>query len=268
VIDTHCHLTSKHLWPRVDQVIADAEQAGVDRMISVGITPGDSRRAATLATERSNIFSSVGGHPLHALECVDHEELQSVFRELAPLPQVVALGEMGLDKHYDEPPLEDQRRLFRWQLELICELDAAGSQAGGCKPIIIHNRKATDETLSMIRDSGIAGDRFVFHCFTGASAELDQILAIGAMISFTGITTFKNAKDIAACAGRMPMDRIMIETDSPYLTPDPHRKIFPNEPKFVKHVADCIAMQKDMSAQDFVAAVDGNAERFFGLPAN
>ena len=132
-------------------------------------------------------------------------------------------------------------------------------------PIVIHSRQATQRLLSVLEASGIPGTRFVFHCFTGDDAELDSILTFGAMISFTGIVTFANARNLATSAARVPIDRLMIETDSPYLTPDPHRKVRPNEPRFVPFVAEFLAVQRGVEKHVFVEAVDENAVRFFGL---
>lgn len=264
MIDTHCHLTFKAFRGRVDEIVDNAAAAGVDRMITVGITPDDARNAHALAQQHDNVFSTVGVHPHYADQVTDRDELATVLTELAAEPSVVALGEMGLDYHYDDPPVADQKRAFTWQLDLIAGLDATGASGSG-KPIIIHNRKATDDVVAMIRASSIPGERFVFHCFTGSSGELDQILELGAMVSFTGITTFKNAKEVATCAARMPDDRIMVETDAPYLTPEPHRKVWPNEPRYVVDIARFIAEQRGQDIEAFIAMVDANAERFFAL---
>lgn len=257
MIDTHCHLTYDGLAERIDDVIAAANAHGVDRMISVGTTPEDARRAIELSDRLPCVFATAGIHPHYALHVNDADAAVAEVERLCRLANVVAIGEMGLDKHYPDPPLDDQRRIFAAQLAVARNNDL---------PIIIHNREATDDTLAMIRDSGVPGERFVFHCFTGEGRELDAILAIGAMVSFTGITTFGSAKSIAASATRMPIDRIMIETDSPYLTPEPHRKVRPNEPQYVRCVAEFIARERGMRTAAFVDAVDANAERFFKLP--
>ncbi|MCC6581519.1 MAG: TatD family hydrolase [Phycisphaeraceae bacterium] len=257
MIDTHCHLTYEPLLGRVEDVVAQAKRAGVDRMISVGTSPDDARLALGLTRRFDNIWSTVGVHPHYSDKWLDRGAVDAVIDELAAEPRVVALGEMGLDRHYPDPPMEVQCRALSWQLE------AAHRHAQ--LPIIIHNREATDETLAILRDSGLAPSRFVFHCFTGRLDELEAILAFGAMVSFTGITTFPSATYIADAAARMPLDRIMIETDSPYLTPEPHRKVRPNEPKYVADVAAFIARRRDMAPADFVATVDANADRFFRL---
>lgn len=263
MIDTHCHLTYDGLHERVDEVLAAARAAGVDRMIVVGTTPEDAAKAVALAEKHDELYATVGLHP-HYAEAgpAGDETLQATLaamRELTKRPKVVAVGEMGLDWHYPDPPADVQRQAFGKQLEVAAGL---GDDA---LPIIIHNRKATNDVLAMIRESGIPGQRFVFHCFTGDSSEIDKILAIGAMVSFTGIVTFNSARDVAEASDRVPMERLMVETDSPYLTPEPHRKVRPNEPRYVVEVARFLAARRGMSFDDFVETVDANADRFFRL---
>ena len=286
MIDTHCHLTYDGLIERVDSVLAAAAAAGVDRMISVGTTPEDAQRACDLAQRKSQVYFAVGLHPHYAKEWSDHDVVAAAIRRLSQHEKCVAIGEMGLDRHYPEPPMEIQKSAFESQLGVILGLDmieAAFDQIVDSHPqppapirpplrrsakqkaIIIHNREATDETVGMIRNSRIPGDRFVFHCFTGSSEELDKILDLGAMVSFTGIVTFKNAADLAKCAARVPGDRIMIETDSPYLAPEPYRKVRPNEPRYVADVARFLAKIRGEEEIAFIAKVDANAVRFFGL---
>lgn len=260
MIDTHCHLTYDGLHERVDEVLAGAARAGVDRMISVGTTPADAAKAAALARRKPNVYFTAGLHPHYAQGYTDKAALLDALREKLAEPKCVALGEMGLDRHYPDPPFDLQRRVFGWQLEL-----ASGPSAYP-GPIVIHNREATDDTLAALTASGIAPSRFVFHCFTGSAEELDAILGFGAMVSLTGIVTFASAKALAKASDAIPLDRLMIETDSPYLTPAPHRKIRPNEPRFVADVAHFLAARRGMTRDAFAAAVDANAERFFGLP--
>jgi TatD DNase family protein len=258
MIDTHCHLTYDGLHERVDDVIAAAGEAGVDRMISVGTTPADAEKARALAARKANIYFTAGLHPHYAEGYGDKAALLDSLREKLADPKCVAIGEMGLDRHYPDPPIDVQRRVFEWQLELAAE-------EGFNKPIVIHNREATGETLSVLSASGIAPGRFVFHCFTGTADELDAILTFGAMVSLTGIVTFSSAKDLAQASDAIGLDRLMIETDSPYLTPTPYRKVRPNEPRYVAEVAGFLAQRRKLSLHEFTAAVDANAERFFGL---
>ena len=258
MIDTHCHLTYGPLFDRLDEVLKGAAAAGVDRMITVGTSPGDAQRAVTLAASHAHIYATVGVHPHYAAQWADVDGLEATLERLLEHPRVVAIGEMGLDRHYDDPPLEIQRRVLRLQLEIAGRVSAT-------MPIIIHNREATDEVLEILRRSGLAPNRFVFHCFTGSAEELEAILAFGAMVSFTGVVTFQNARALACSAATVPMERIMVETDAPYLTPEPHRKRRPNEPRFVTFVAEHLASQRSMNPATFIAQVDANAERFFGI---
>ncbi len=258
MIDTHCHLTYPGIFERLDEVLAAAAAAGVHRMVSVATTPVDALEALRLAERYPQVYATVGVHPAHADEYDERDEYMLGIRQIAPFiahPRVAAIGEMGLDKHYNDPPMDIQRRVFAYQLDLAKTIST--------RPIIIHNREATDEVLGMIHDSGLPGDRFVFHCFTGSAGELDRVLDLGAWVSFTGIVTFKSAADLAATSDRVPLDRLMVETDSPYLTPEPHRKVKTNEPRYVTDVARFLAARRGMAYEDFERAVDGNAERFF-----
>lgn len=265
MIDTHCHLTYEGLFERLDNVVADARGAGVDRMVSVGTSLTDSERAATLARQRPGVYATAGVHPGHSAEVTDLDALAPALNALLDCPGVVALGEMGLDRHYPDPPLDAvQRPVFAAQLELM----ARRATRGDGLPLVgvIHNREATGDTLAMIADHRVNAARLVFHCFTGSIKECEQVLGAGAMVSFTGIVTFGGAREVARASDAVPLERLMIETDSPFLTPAPHRKVRTNEPKYVPHVAAFLARRRGMALDDFVAAVDGNAERFFGLP--
>ena len=257
MIDTHCHLTFPELYEQLDTVLADAADAGVDRMISVGILPDDTRRAIGVAQRFDNVFATAGIHPHYADRFADRTAVIETLRELASDPQVFAVGEMGLDKHYPDPPIEHQVRLLEWQLEAVAELDL---------PVVIHNRKATEQALEILNASGVVPARCIFHCFTGTARELDAILSFGATVGFTGITTFKNTTDIADCAARTPIDRLLLETDSPYLAPEPHRKIRPNQPCYVRDIARFIAKRRGISEQDLTRQTDANACRLFRLP--
>lgn len=261
MIDTHCHLTYEPLASDQQNVLARARAAGVIAMISVGTSPDDASQAVALAQREKDVFATVGLHPHYARQWTDRARVVETMRALAQQPKVVAFGEMGLDKHYPDPPLAEQRRIFEWQLSIAAELKSFRG------PLVIHDREATDETLSMLGAMGISGGRCIFHCFTGNEAEVEKVLQFGANVGFTGIVTFRNATDVAAAAKRVPLDRLLIETDSPYLTPEPHRKVRPNEPRYLPHVAQFLARQRDMAPEDFVAAVDSNARRVFNLPA-
>ena len=163
MIDTHCHLTDPRLRDRLDEVLAAAADAGVTGMISVATTPADAQAALAIAQAHPHVYATVGVHPLHAAAYDEDEEFYARIGEISPFighPDIVAIGEIGLDRAHDDPPLDVQRRTFARQLELAKTLTRL--------PIIIHNRDATDDTLAMLREAGLPGDRFVFHCFTGA----------------------------------------------------------------------------------------------------
>jgi len=256
MIDTHCHLSSNPLFKHVEAVIARAQDAGVHHMISVSTSIPNARQAIELARQFPCVDATVGVHPHEAAHCTDRPAVIEPIAELSHDPATVAIGEIGLDTHYPDPPLPDQQRLFEWQLQAAADTDL---------PIIIHNRQATDHVLAMIRAWGIPADRFVFHCFTGSPDELSPILDFGAMVSFTGIVTFKNAAQLAQSAVTVPLDRLMIETDSPYLTPHPHRKIHPNEPAYLPFISDFLANQRQIDPSEFIQLVDANAKRFFNL---
>ena len=260
MIDTHCHLTYKPLHQQLSEVLARAAGAGIDQMICVGTSPDDARLAAALAREHEPIYATVGIHPHYAHQWTDKVFITEAVQQLTLMPKVIALGEMGLDYYYPDPPRADQRRAFEWQLNLAADLVIQKPL-----PLIIHNRQATHDVIDMIKASGIPGQKFVFHCFTGTAKELDAVLDLGAMVSFTGIITFKNAVDLATASDHVPANRIMIETDSPYLTPEPHRKIRPNEPCYLSDIAHFLADRRNESIQSFLLTVEANAKIFFGL---
>lgn len=267
MIDTHCHLTYDGLRDRLDEVLAYAKTRGVTGMVSVGTAPDDSALAVELASACNakrdetgvSVWTTAGLHPLHSDEVTDLPAMVDALRNTLDKPGVVALGEMGLDQHYPEPALEIQIPAFEAQLELAAEREGL--------PVVIHNRKATDRTLSILRSSGLPGDRFLFHCFTGSPEEARAILDFGAWLGFTGIVTFKSARDVAEASDLVPRDRLMIETDSPYLTPEPHRKVRPNEPGYVADVAAFLANRRGETLHAFTEQTDANARRFYGLDA-
>lgn len=257
MIDTHCHLTFAKLYDQLDAVLANAARAGVDRMISIGTSPDDARLVVDLAQRFEHIFAAIGLHPHDAAMYRDRAAVVELIQSLATRPKVVAIGEMGMDRHYPDPPLDEQQRLLEWQLAAAADFDL---------PVVIHNRKATAQILPVLRDSGVAPQRFVFHCFTGSAQELDAILEFGATVGFTGITTFPNAAEIADAAAHVPLERMLIETDAPYLTPAPHRKVRPNQPCYLPAIASFIAQRRGLDEQQFIRSVDANAERIFALP--
>jgi TatD DNase family protein len=256
VIDTHCHLTNSQLLHRVDEVIEDAHRAGVHTLITVATDGDDALSARQIAETNENVFFSSGIHPLHADGAWKWEYVVEAARD----EKCVAWGELGLDRHYSEPDFNLQEKLLEEHLAII------EGNVDDTKPIIVHCRKAVDELLPRFESSGIRSERFVFHCFTEGEAEARRILEFGAMISFTGVVTYKNAPEVAAAARLVPLTRIMVETDAPYLSPEPVRKIRPNEPKNVVHTASYLASIFDLSLREFELQTDQNATTFFRIP--
>jgi len=196
-------------------------------------------------------------HPLHSDEPIEWAEMVRVAHN----PRCVAWGELGLDNHYKDPPRELQHRILHEQLTIIERC----TDGGLCKPLVLHCRDAFDDLLSILRETRLPPDRCVFHCFTGMPNDARAILDFGAWISFTGVVTFRNAREVAEAARIVPADRIMVETDAPFLTPEPHRQVRPNEPKFVVHTAHYLAELRGVDPGDFEQTLDANAERFFGI---
>ncbi|MDP7008883.1 MAG: TatD family hydrolase [Phycisphaerales bacterium] len=255
MIDTHCHLTSKQLRSKQKEIIENAEDAGVRYLITVATDAEDSLEARDLAEADPRVFCSAGIHPLYA----DCDWNWDLVLEASKSSRCVAWGELGLDLHYDNPPLKVQQKLLEEHLALIED------RKGDMRPIIVHCRRAVDALLPRFAASSIHPERFVFHCFTETVDDARQIIDFGAMISFTGVVTFPNATEVAAAARYVPADRIMVETDAPYLTPEPVRKIRPNEPQYVRHTADYIANVRGIDVVDFEKLLDHNATQFFNL---
>ncbi|MHC5114635.1 MAG: TatD family hydrolase [Planctomycetota bacterium] len=257
MIDTHCHLTSDALRDRVDDVLGAARAGGVDGVISVAVTSDDARDALALAQRYDDVWCTAGVHPLYA----DGARDWAVIREVGSETRCVAWGELGLDNHYEQPPRALQDEVLAEQLTCL----EAAADDGLVMPVIVHCRDAFDDLLATFASSSLDPARYVFHCFSGGPDEARRVLDFGASISFTGIVTFKNATEVAEAAKIVPADRIMAETDAPYLTPAPHRKVFPNEPKYVAHTVARLAELRGVGREEMERVLDENAVRFFGL---
>lgn len=258
VIDTHCHLSFSVFDGRIAEEIAVMRAAGVDGAITIGTTSKESRRAQAIAEAHVEIHHSAGVHPLYSHEPVDWGELH----DAAAGAKCVAWGELGLDRHHPTPPFALQREVLEEQLDRI----ARWSLAGLAHPLVIHCRDAFDDLLPILERTDLPHDRMVFHCFSGTPAEAERVLEFGASISFTGIVTYANAPLVAEAAKLVPRDRLMIETDSPFLSPEPLRRQFPNRPAHVVHVAAALARIRGEAIETLVPQLDANARRFFGLP--
>lgn len=253
MIDAHAHLTDDRFADDVDAVVARAAAAGVDVIVSIATDPEDAREAIRLAERHAGVFATAGIHP-HAASRCSAESLAEVA-ELATHPRVVAIGEAGLDYHYDFAPREAQVDCFRRQLELGIELDL---------PVVVHCREADDDVGRLLREAG-TGSRGVLHCFSGGRALLDAALELGWFISFAGTITFKRFDD-AELLRAVPLERLLVETDSPYLAPVPFRGKR-NEPAHVVTVAARAAELRGEEPARLAAATARNAREFYRLPA-
>lgn len=240
LIDSHVNLHHEKFDDDVEQVIARAKAAGVGAMLTISDRIGSTDKIRAIADRHANIWRSVGAHPHYA---ADHGDLTAgMLINLAAAPKVIGVGECGLDFHYGFSPADDQERVFAAHIE-------AAQETG--LPLIIHTREADAVTGRMLADA-MARKRFtpLLHCYTSSLALAEAVMEMGGYISFSGIITFRNADDVRAVAARMPHDRILIETDCPYLAPIPHRGRR-CEPAHVVHVADGLAGVLGMS-RDYV----------------
>lgn len=254
LIDTHCHLTFEPLADDVPGVLERSRQAGVIAWITVGTSLADSRKAVELAGRHENLYASVGIHPHDAKEAND--AAMAELKQLARNDRVVAIGETGLDFHYNFSKQPDQKRVFAAHLDMARELNL---------PVIIHSRNAFEETLDILDHHGDGLKGVVFHCFGGSAEQAGRLLDRGCCVSFTGVVTFKNAQTAREAASAVPMDRLMVETDCPYMSPEPVRSQKPNEPALMLHTARFLAELKGLSLDQFAMESTKTATRFFGL---
>ncbi len=255
LIDSHAHLDDLRYDTDRDNVLQRAEAAGIDAIVTIGCDLPTSQAAVALAQAHPTLFATIGVHPHEAKEI--EEGWYDSFRLLARQPKVVAYGEIGLDYHYDHSPREIQRERFREQIHLARELDL---------PLIIHTREAQEDTVKILREEGAAGVGGVFHCFSGDAWLAKDALDLGFYLSFSGVLTFKNAAMLRDIAKTVPLDRLMVETDSPYLTPVPYRGKR-NEPAYVQYVVETLAeVRGNGSVESIARATVENTKRIFRIP--
>ena len=257
-VDSHCHLSFPELNSRIDEIRADMQAAGVDRALCICTTLEEFESVHSLATRFDNFWASAGVHP-------DNEGVQEPSVEdlvaLAARPRVVAIGETGLDYYrLNGRSVAD----MAWQRERF-RVHIRASRLTG-RPLIVHTRSASEDTLAVLRDEGGGEVGGVFHCFTETQAVASAALDLGFFISFSGILTFKTAEDLRAVARHVPLDRCLIETDSPYLAPVPYRGKT-NSPAYVPLVAQQLAQIKGVPVEEIAHATSANFERLFGVPA-
>ena len=252
-IDTHCHIQTADYPLDADQVIVNASRVGVDRMIVVGCTLEDSQAAVQFVAQRPNIWASIGLHPHEAHHYVDNADDLAKFKHLVNQSKVVAIGECGLDYYYNHSPAESQKELLHFQLALAQEYDL---------PVIFHVRDAFDDFWPIFDQ--YKGLRGVIHSFTADRATLDQILSRDLYVGINGIMTFsKNAAQLTA-ARAIPLDKLVLETDAPFLTPTPFRGTI-CEPKYVRVTAEFMSRLRNESLEDIAVATTHNAAQLFKL---
>jgi TatD DNase family protein len=250
LVDSHCHLDFPEFAGKLDEVRKEMREQGVTHALCISVNLKDLPGVLNLAGTYENFFASVGVHP-------DHEDPAPVAEdqlvELAKGLKVVAIGETGLDYYRLSGDLDWQRERFRTHIR-------AARRVG--KPLVIHTREASEDTLRIMGEEGAGEAGGVLHCFTETQAVADAALAMGFYISFSGIVTFKNARPLKEVACRVPLDRLLVETDSPYLAPVPHRGK-PNRPALVRYVAEEVARLRGISLEELAAATTDNFFRLF-----
>lgn len=249
LVDSHCHLDFPDFSDRLPELLAAMRQNDVGVAVCIGVNLEDFGQVLALAEAHEQLYATVGVHP----EYTDAEEpVAARLVQLADYPKVIAIGETGLDYYWQKDQPEWQRQRFRAHIQ-------AARQCG--KPLVIHMRDAAEDTLRILREEGAAVVSGVMHCFTGDWQVARQALDLGLYLSFSGIVTFKNATQIREVAQKTPLERILVETDAPYLAPVPYRGKR-NQPAYVRHVAEEIARLRGL---DFAAVAQATTDNFFNL---
>jgi len=260
LIDTHCHLDYEYDGKTPEQLVAEARAAGVETLITIGVDASSIPRLQKISGRFENVFHTVGVHPHEAGSMSDEQIAQ--LREAARHPKCRAIGEIGLDYHYTHSPREAQLARLQQLLDLALEVRL---------PIVVHSREGEEDLLPMleayaarVHADGTARSPGIIHCFTGTQPFAEACVRLGFYISFSGILTFKNAEDLRASARALPIDRILVETDSPYLAPVPMRGK-KCEPAYVVHTARKLAELKGVSFEQLAEATTANARRALGI---
>lgn len=252
LIDSHCHLDFPDFAAELDAVVARAQAVGVERMITIStrVRQGDTLRS--IAERYSPVAFTIGTHPHQAAEEPDTDP--DIIRAFAAHPKCVGIGEAGLDYHYNYAPEDVAKKVFRAQIALARELRL---------PLVIHARDADDDVAEILREEMVAG-RFaaVLHCFTASRALAETGIELGLYVSFSGVLTFKNSAQLRDIARDLPLDRVLVETDAPYLAPTPHRGKR-NEPSYVVETARVLGEVKGLTSEEIAAATRANTLRLF-----
>ncbi len=254
LVDTHAHLDMPPLNGEIDRALDRARATQVRQVITVGVDLGSSKEAARIAARHESVFAAIGIHP-HDAHVAQQDDFKRLAR-MASLQKVVAWGEIGLDFFKEYSPPDIQRRVFERQLGLAIEVGL---------PVIIHDRDAHDAVVEMLRGYARHGLKGVFHCFSGGIDLARQVLDLGLYISITGVITFPNSRQLQDVVKYVPIERLLVETDSPFLSPVPFRGK-PNEPARTAIVAKAISSLKNLSIQEVACWTTANARALFGLP--
>ncbi len=253
LFDTHTHLNADQFEEDVEATIARAQEAGVANMIVVGFNEKTINRALTLVESYDFLYAAVGWHPVDAIDMT--EANLKWIEQLAGHQKVVALGETGLDYHWDKSPIAIQKEVFRQHIRLAKKVRL---------PIIIHNRDATADVISILKEENAHEVGGVMHCFNGSLEDAQACIDMNFYISFGGPVTFKNAKPLQEVARHIPLERMLIETDCPYLAPHPYRGKR-NEPAYVKLIAEQIALLQNCEYTEVARRTTDNAKRLFAI---
>lgn len=248
IFDTHAHYLREDFGEALDAVVGSLPEKGVERVIAVGCDLESSREEIELARRYGFVYASAGIHPENAagLPADWEERLEALLSE----KKVCALGEIGLDHHYPDPPRDIQHEVFREQLEMAKRLDM---------PVIIHSRDACEETMELLREFRPRG---VVHCFSGSAETAKEVVRLGMYVGFTGVLTFKNSKKALAACAAVPLDRLLLETDSPYMAPVPHRGE-KSDSSMIIYTAAKMAEIKGVSAEEMIDIANKNGRRLF-----
>ena len=254
LVDSHCHLEYPDFAAEgLAEIVNRARAVGVGQFLTICTRIVEFDKILAVANQFPFIHCTVGTHPHHAEEPAEMNVTKAEIVSYTHNPKVVGIGETGLDYHYNHSPQADQQKVFATHIEAALETDL---------PLIIHTREADDDTIRLIRDVGGGKARGVMHCFSGGPKLAEQSLELGFYISFSGIITFKKAEEIREALKHVPMDRILVETDSPYLAPVPHRGKR-NEPSFVVHTAEMVAQLKGVPVEEVAQKTTDNFFRLF-----
>jgi TatD DNase family protein len=252
LIDSHCHLDFPDFAEEIEAVVARASEAGVERLITISTRVAHGARLVALAERFAQVYFTIGTHPHQAAE--EAETDAAAIRAFAAHPKCVGIGEAGLDYHYNYAPRDVAAKVFRAQIGLARALDL---------PLVIHARDAdADVAAILVEEMGKGAFKAVLHCFTSSRALAQTGLALGLYVSFSGVLTFKNSQELRDIARDMPVDRLLVETDAPFLAPIPHRGKR-NEPSFVTDTARVLAQVKDIDDETIAAATRANTLRLF-----